>query len=264
MRHKKIIFPATALLLSGVSIAGVISTPELLSNEPGDSAELSQTISTPTDTTHGQFDRPMPAGDAESRYKRLTDEDFLIVADELGVELAAIKAVVRIEAGASMTGFWAPGVPVINPDRSLYNRYAKLASNRNGDKSAQVPAGLTGAPLARWKKLTQWRRVNAEGADMGTLWGMFQISGAAFKQCDCTTIQEFVKRMSNSEFDQLELFAAFITNTGYVEYIRKLDWAGFARRYNGPSYARRGYHTRMAAEYAKFKKAAETSQASAD
>lgn len=40
MKHKKIIFPATALLLSGVSIAGVISKPELLTGEPGNSAEL--------------------------------------------------------------------------------------------------------------------------------------------------------------------------------------------------------------------------------
>lgn len=60
--------------------------------------------------------------------------------------------------------------------------------------------------------------------------------------------------MSRSEFDQLELFAAFVVNTGYVEYIRRKDWAGFARRYNGPSYAKRGYHRRMAAEYAKYKK----------
>lgn len=196
----------------------------------------------------------MPKGDEKYRYTRLTDEDFEIVARELGVEVAAIKAVVRIEAGAAMEGFWAPGVPIVNFDRSMYNTYAKKAVNKKGDKNAKVPAGLTGFALRRWTKLTNMRRINAEGADIGTFWGMFQIGGFSYKLCGCKTIQEFVMLMSRSEFDQLELFAAFVVNTGYVDYIRRKDWAGFSRRYNGPSYAKRGYHTKMAAAYAKYKR----------
>ncbi len=195
----------------------------------------------------------MPDSDEQVRYKTLTDADFEIVARELGVEVAAIKAVVRIEAGAAMEGFWAPGVPIVNFDRSMYRKYGSKAVNKRGDKNAKVPAGLTGYPLRKWTTLTKMRRINAEGADMGTFWGMFQIGGFSYKVCGCETIQEFVRLMSRSEFDQLELFAAFVVNTGYVEYIRRKDWAGFARRYNGPSYAKRGYHRRMAAEYAKYK-----------
>ena len=44
----------------------------------------------------------MPDSDEQVKYKTLTDADFEIVARELGVEVAAIKAVVRIEAGAAM------------------------------------------------------------------------------------------------------------------------------------------------------------------
>ena len=40
-----------------------------------------------------------------SRYTSLTEEDFLMVAKELDVELAVIKAVVSIEAGKEMKGF---------------------------------------------------------------------------------------------------------------------------------------------------------------
>ena len=195
----------------------------------------------------------MPASDADSRYTGLTDEDFAIVARELNVEVAAIKAVVRVEAGASMEGFWAPGVPVVNFDRTLYNAYGRKGANRAGNPKAQVPKGLKGFPLKKWTKLTQMRRQNAEGADMGTLWGMFQIGGFNYRTCGCKTIQEFVELMSRSEFDQLELFAAFVVNTGMVDFIRRKDWAGFSRRFNGPSYARRGYHTRMARAYASFK-----------
>ena len=56
----------------------------------------------------------VPAVDDKSRYDHLTEEDFRIVAEELGVEVAAMKAVVVIEAGSAMRGFSAPGVPVIN------------------------------------------------------------------------------------------------------------------------------------------------------
>ena len=60
--------------------------------------------------------------------------------------------------------------------------------------------------------------------------------------------------MAYSELEQLELFAAFVVNTGMLADLKSKNWRGFARKYNGASYARRGYHTRMAAAYSKYKK----------
>ena len=196
----------------------------------------------------------VPATDSLSRYTGLTDADFESVAGELDVEVAAIKAVVLIEAGKQMKGFWAPGVPVVNFDRSMYNSHRHKAVNKKGDKNAKVPAGLTGYALKEWTQLTNARRQNEDGANMGTFWGMFQIGGFNYKLCGCETVGEFVKLMSESELEQLELFAAFITNTGMLPDLKAKNWAAFARKYNGASYARRGYHTRMANAYAKFKK----------
>lgn len=50
----------------------------------------------------------LSVADSLSRYSGLTEYDFRQVADELGVEVAVIKAVVAIEAGREMKGFWAP------------------------------------------------------------------------------------------------------------------------------------------------------------
>lgn len=155
------------------------------------------------------------------RYKHLTEQDFNVVAKELGVEVAAIKAVVEIEAGKAMRGFWAPGVPVINFDRSMYNIYGKKAVDKSGDKNQKVPEGLTGYALKEWTQLINARKTNAQGADMGTFWGMFQIGGFNYKICGCSSIGEFVDRMSYSELEQLQLFAVLITNTGMVEYLKK-------------------------------------------
>lgn len=194
----------------------------------------------------------MPEQDAAVQYKTLTDEDFKIVAKELGVEVAAIKAVVKIEAGPKLEGFWAPGVPVVNYAKSLFNKYNGKTKGRK-IKDAKVPSGLSGYALKEWTSLTNARKINADAADMGTYWGMFQIGGFNYKLCGCESVEEMVAKVCESEFSQLEMFAVFIRNSGMLESLKKKDWQAFARKYNGPSYAKRGYHTRMAKEYANFK-----------
>ncbi len=194
-----------------------------------------------------------PAEDKDSRYTRLTDADFRLVAKQLGVEVAAIKAVVEIEAGKTMHGFSQPGVPTINFDPAMYRVYAPKAVDKKPYKHMKVPSGLTGYAKQEWTLLVNAAHKNGQGALMGTFWGMFQIGGFNYKTCGCKSVDEFVKLMSQSEFAQLELFAKFITNSNMVEFLRKKDWAGFAKRYNGTSYARRGYHTKMAAAYQRYK-----------
>lgn len=195
----------------------------------------------------------MPASDRPVRYKTLTDEDFKIVADELGVEVAAIKAVVKIEAGSKLQGFWAPGVPVANYAGELFSKYSAKTKATRKIADGTVPEGLTGQALREWTSLVNARKKNADAADMGTYWGMFQIGGFNYKLCGCESVEEMVEKICESEFSQLEIFSIFIRNSGMLESLRKKDWATFARKYNGPSYAQRGYHTRMAKEYANFK-----------
>lgn len=195
---------------------------------------------------------PMPEADKKERYDTLTEEDFQIVAKELGVEVAAIKAVVRIEAGEKLQGFWAPGVPVVNYAKSLFNKYKGTTKGRKL-KDAKVPSGLSGYALKEWTSLTNARKINADAADMGSYWGMFQIGGFNYKLCGCQSVEEMVEKISESELSQLEMFAVFIRNAGMLDSLKKKDWTSFARKYNGASYAKRGYHTRMAKEYANFK-----------
>jgi len=189
--------------------------------------------------------------DSGSRYSGLSDDDFILVAKELGVEVAAIKAVVAIEAGKQMKGFWAPGVPVVNFDKTMYSRFRKKNPGP-GVKGAKVPEGISGYALREWTQLVNARRVNSKAADMGTFWGMFQIGGFNYARCGCETIDEFIRLMSYSELEQLELFAAFITNSGMLDDLRNRRWAAFSRKYNGAGYARRGYHIKMAAAYKRY------------
>lgn len=228
-------------------------------NSPADDTEVQKSVleniiescDDSFNTAMSQLIEKAEQADSTTRYSELTDADFRLVAEELSVEKAAIKAVVLIEAGRQMKGFWAPGVPVVNFSSKMFLSFKKKGGTPGSSKE-KVPAGLSGYALKEWTQLVNARKQNSQAANLATFWGMFQIGGFNYKKCGCATIEEFVKLMGVSELEQLQLFAAFITNSGMLDDLKKKDWAAFSRKYNGAGYAKRGYHTRMAAAYKKF------------
>ena len=110
--------------------------------------------------------------------------------------------------------------------------------------------------LAQQARLDAARQIDPVIANESTFWGMFQIGGFNWHKCGMDSVDEFVAAMCYSEAMQLELFARFIKNSGMLKYLQAKNWRAFARAYNGPSYARRGYHTRLARAYAKYSAAA--------
>lgn len=249
------------LLLPALTATAVGAAAQVAVIAPPDSVRyidpLREYIVVGLDTIHLSFlNRP-----AEVPSGSLTEKDFEEVAAELGVEVAAVKAVVDIEAGKEHKGFWDEGKPLINFDLSVYRRmaarrkinldkyttshpliFARPDTKRFGSRQAAVQA-----------RLDQALSIDSVSAIEGTFWGMFQIGGFNWRQCGTDSPAHFVELMSRSERDQLELFAAFITRTGLLPALREKNWSAFARGYNGPSYAARGYHTRLAAAYARHK-----------
>lgn len=244
IKSRTFCFALLIFLAAGLSIGGACSQ-SASKQDVADVDSISPVV----------IDSVLP-GDETDRYTHLTEQDFVKVASELGVEVAAIKAVVEIEAGKAMKGFWAPGVPIVNFDQSMWASSRKLVViNKKASASARIPSGLsTGFPRKAWQKLINARKRNEQQANLSTFWGMFQIGGFNFKLCGCKTIEEFVELMSYSELEQLNLFAALIKNCGMLPALKAKNWAVFARKYNGASYARKGYHTRMAAAYRKYSK----------
>lgn len=199
----------------------------------------------------------------DQRRGALTERDYVEVGHELGVEPAAIKAIVDIEAGKAHQGFWKEGQPIINFDLGVFRKMA--ARNKvNLGKYARSHSVVFARPDARKygsQQAAQQARLDAAlsidslSAIQGTFWGMFQLGGFNWKKCGAASPGEFMRLMKRSERDQLELFAEFVVNSGLLPALRRKDWRTFAKGYNGPSYAAKGYHTRLAAAYAKHKKA---------
>lgn len=196
------------------------------------------------------------------RYRTLTMADYEAVAKELDIPVAAIRAVVEIEAGPKAEGFNPDNTPLINFDLTMFRQNArrhKIDLNKYKATHAVVFAAPNvrkygSRQAAQYARLDAAMTIDTVCALESVFWGMFQIGGFNWKLCGCGSIKEFVHQMSYSERAQLELFAAFIKARRLDVYLRKRDWAGFSLRYNGPSYKKRGYDTRMAAAYARYSK----------
>lgn len=189
---------------------------------------------------------------------QLTEEDFEEVAQRLGVEVAAIKAVVEIEAGNSHNGFASPGKPLINFDLTMFRRFATRRGvnlSKYSKSHSVVFTSSRGSQTRAHKRLEAAMSINPNAAIEGTFWGMFQIGGFNWKKCGAKNLDDFVERMSTSEREQLDMFAEFIINSNLLKPLQDKNWATFARGYNGPGYARRSYHTRMAKAYNRYSQA---------
>ena len=196
----------------------------------------------------------------KSNRGRLIDEDFTQVAELLGCEPAALKAVQQVETGGR-GGFFSPGRPAILFEGHIFwTQLKKRGSNPEdyvkGNENILYPKWEKGhykGGIGEYDRLEQARKINREAADASASWGMFQIMGFNYAACGEESIESFVRSMCESEFKQLLLTANFIKkNSQMLQALQARDWAVFAKCYNGPAYAQNRYDVKLEAAYQKY------------
>lgn len=188
--------------------------------------------------------------------ERLSDADYAQAAQALGCEVAAIKAVAEVESRESP--FDARNRPTILYERHIFAA-ATVPPGKFNDSHPDLSArsgygpGGYGTKEQQYGKLARAHALDADAALKAASWGKFQILGSNHKACGHATVGEFVKAMTVSEREHLRAFAHFVAaNPAMRQALRSLDWAAFAKRYNGPEYAKYKYDEKMAAAYRKF------------
>lgn len=83
-------------------------------------------------------------------------------------------------------------------------------------------------------------------------WGLGQIMGFNHEACGFKTVAAFVDAMVRGERDQLLAFARLLRTWGLGEKLKRQDWAGFARKYNGKGYKANRYDEKLKAAYARY------------
>lgn len=157
-------------------------------------------------------------------------------AQRLGVEAAAIRAVVRIESAGS--GFGPDGRPLILFDPGVFSMLTSGRYDASAPDISQSPvrSGALGRTQAeRWTKLAKAFGLDPEAALSATSWGLFQISGSSFRDAGFADVYAFVTDQAESEQRQLAAFESVIRAKSLADELRAKDWEGFARVYNGPT-----------------------------
>lgn len=180
----------------------------------------------------------------------LQDGDVKTIAGYLGCQVAAVRAVLQIEAAGK--GFDSKGRPKMLFEPHVF--YRELGPTLNRAK-----AEAEGIAYAKWRagsypsdsypRLEKAIEIDETAALRSASWGLGQVMGFNHKMAGFDTPQAFVQAMTVSEGAHLYAMARFIVANNLQRHLRDLNWAKFAEGYNGSGYAKHGYHTKLKAAY---------------
>lgn len=179
-------------------------------------------------------------------------------AQQAGLEPAALLALVQVESGGQ-TSVAVNGQrePLIRFEGHYFDRALSGAARERARKAglASPIAGRIANPraqAARWTLLDRAIAINRPAALQSVSWGVGQVMGAHWRALGYSDIDAFVATARSGLEGQLDIMLGFIERNGLSDLLARRDWAGFARRYNGPGYRRNRYDTKLAAAHAHF------------
>lgn len=176
----------------------------------------------------------------------LGDGDVEAAAISLGCAVAAVRAVMDVE---SRGGFLSDGRPKILFERHFFSRLTNRQFDAaNPDISNRTPGGYKGGK-AEYDRLAKAIGLNRDAALRSASWGAFQIMGDNCKLAGFGDVETFVAANVKGEAEQLKAFVAFVKSAGLADELRRQDWKGFARGYNGPNFAINKYDAKLAAAF---------------
>ncbi|MCJ8140230.1 N-acetylmuramidase family protein [Falsirhodobacter halotolerans] len=190
----------------------------------------------------------------QGRAVRLNDYDLPEIGALIGVGEDEIRAVIEVETAGG--GFDAKGRPRMLFEPHVFWRELPEAKRRGAERAglAYPKWGEKPYPRDSYPRLVMAMMLDPVAALRSCSWGLGQIMGFNHKAAGYPTAQAMVAAFMDSEPAQLEAMVRFIQSEGLDDELRRHDWSAFARGYNGAGYARHGYHTRLAAAYAKWAK----------
>lgn len=190
--------------------------------------------------------------------KRIDDIDLPRIGTQIGVGEDELHAF--IDAETRGTGFDAQDRPRILFERHIFHKYVPAAK-----RAAAVSAGLAsktaggyGKESEQYDKLARAIKIDRRAALYSCSWGLAQVMGFNHALAGYADVEDMVKAFMADEENHLQAAVTFIKNTGLDDELRRHDWAGFARGYNGPAYRKNSYDKKLAEAYAKWSRIRDT------
>lgn len=180
------------------------------------------------------------------------------IAEELGVEPAALLAVAEVESGGTDT--WMvdgrPMPPIRFEGHYFYKRLrgAKLAKAISAGL-ASPKAGTVNNPGSYSARYALYRRaedINGQAAFESTSWGLGQVMGAHWSRLGFSSFTAMYDMACSGVGGQTELMARYIKAFNLVDELQSKGWKSFADQYNGPASAKNNYAAKIKAAYNRW------------
>jgi len=170
----------------------------------------------------------------------LTPDGVNQTLNSSGIGIGELWAVLSVET--SGCGYLPDQRPKILFERHVFSRLTGHRYDADDPDISQPTAGGYGMPGAhQYDRLNAALQLDQEAAIMSASWGLGQIMGENFKVAGFATPDAMVSAMATSEDNQLSAMVSFMKEMQLMASLQAHDWAGFARRYNGPNYAANNY-----------------------
>lgn len=197
-------------------------------------------------------------GDFRGAAKRLEDIDLPRSAATIGVGEDELHAVIDVETGNGK-GFDGRGRPKMLFEPHIF--YRELPSAKRAEAIAAgraYPKWRRNYPSDSYPRLVKAMAIEPAAALRSCSWGLGQLMGFNHKLAGYDTVEAMVRDFMRDEDTHLAAMVAFIVSAGLDDELRRHDWTGFARGYNGAGYAANRYHLKLASAYAKWAKLKDT------
>ena len=181
----------------------------------------------------------------------LSQAGFDAALATLGIPPETLWSALTVET--SGCGYLADRRPKILFERHYFHRLTGGRYDGSAPDISNASAGGYGLGGAhQYARLAAALTLDRQAALQSASWGLGQIMGANFKAAGYGDVEAMVADFVGSEDAQLAGIARFIAASPMKAALQAMDWAGYSRLYNGPSYAANDYDTRLAAAYARF------------
>jgi len=187
--------------------------------------------------------------------RRLSAEDKKRFAEEYKIEPATVEAVIKVESRGN--GFLTDGRPIILFEGHVFWKQLKKfdvdpAKFRQEFPQIVYPSWTRQyykAGTGEYLRLAEAQKIHHEAALSSASWGLFQVMGYHYKVLNYDSIDDFVTRQYQSEYEHLEAFGRYIKQFNLISALQEKDWRKFAKGYNGPGYEKNNYHLKLEEVY---------------
>ena len=181
------------------------------------------------------------------------------LAQAHGLEPAALRAVADVESGGrAFVYIGGRKEPLVRFEGHYFDRLLDGAQREKARRQglSSPKAGMIRNPrkqVDRWALIEQAAKINRHAALQSVSWGIGQVMGAHWKVLGYGSVDDLVREARSGVGGQIRLMLRFMRVNRLVPLLHARDWSGFARRYNGPAYAKNSYDVRLATAYARHR-----------